>query len=276
MADRRIWLCADDYGIAPGVNAAIVDLIARGRINATSVMVVAPSLDRGAADVLAEAARAAKACIGLHLTLTAPFRALTGPVRLLQNPTFLDLPATLHATLRRRFDAVELRAEIAAQVMAFGKMFGRAPDFIDGHQHVQLFPQIRDAVLAVAKADAPGAWLRQCVSVQSLQTRLGDPKGLLIDFLSRTFRRRASALGIATNAAFAGTYAYRPDADFAALFPRFLRALPDGGLVMCHPGRVDAELERLDPLTHLRAREYAYLGSAEFPQVLANAGIALA
>jgi hypothetical protein len=258
------------------VNTAIRDLIAQRRVNATSVMVVAPSLDRNAADSLAETARAAKACLGLHLTLTAPFRALTGPVRLLQNPTFLDLPATLRATLRRRFDAAELRAEVAAQLMAFGKVFGRAPDFIDGHQHVHLFPQIREAVLAVAKADAPGAWLRQCGSVQPLQTRLGDPKGLLIDFLSRAFRRRASALGIATNTAFAGTYAYRPDADFAALFPRFLRALPDGGLVMCHPGAVDAELERLDPLTHLRAREYAYLGSAEVLQVLANAGIALA
>ena len=37
---RRIWLCADDYGIAEGVNRAIRDLIARGRLNATSVMVV--------------------------------------------------------------------------------------------------------------------------------------------------------------------------------------------------------------------------------------------
>jgi predicted glycoside hydrolase/deacetylase ChbG (UPF0249 family) len=34
---RHIWLCADDYGIAPGVNTAIRDLIARGRLNATSV-----------------------------------------------------------------------------------------------------------------------------------------------------------------------------------------------------------------------------------------------
>ena len=40
---RRIILCADDYGIAPGVNDAIRDLVARGRLNATSVMVVAPS-----------------------------------------------------------------------------------------------------------------------------------------------------------------------------------------------------------------------------------------
>ena len=48
-APRRIWLCADDYGIAPGVNAAIRDLVARGRLNATSVMVVAPSFSRAEA-----------------------------------------------------------------------------------------------------------------------------------------------------------------------------------------------------------------------------------
>ena len=44
-AGRQIWLCADDYGISRSVNAAIRDLIVRGRINATSVMVAAPNFD---------------------------------------------------------------------------------------------------------------------------------------------------------------------------------------------------------------------------------------
>ena len=45
-APRRIWLCADDYGLSPGVNRAIRDLIGRGRLNATSVMVVGPAIGR--------------------------------------------------------------------------------------------------------------------------------------------------------------------------------------------------------------------------------------
>ena len=45
-SSRRIWLCADDYGISPGVNRAIRDLIKRGRLNATSVMMVAPAIGR--------------------------------------------------------------------------------------------------------------------------------------------------------------------------------------------------------------------------------------
>ena len=50
-------------------------------------------------------------------------------------------------------DHAALVNEIAAQLRMFVHTFGRAPDFIDGHQHVHLFPQIRDAVLEVAKAE---------------------------------------------------------------------------------------------------------------------------
>jgi hypothetical protein len=56
--------------------------------------------------------------------------------------------------------------------------------------------------------------------------------------LSYRFRRRAAALGLRTNPAFAGTYEFDDAADFAALFPRFLERLPDGSVVMCHPGFV--------------------------------------
>src|SRR6266481_944306 len=124
---RRIWLCADDYGISPGVNRAIRDLIERGRLNATSVMVVGPAIGRDEVDALCNAASHRPRCaIGLHATLTAPFR-----------------PLTMHF---RPLD---------------GGMFGRAPDFVDGHQHVQLYPQIRDAFLAAVKDAAPSARVRQ-------------------------------------------------------------------------------------------------------------------
>ena len=49
---RRIWLCADDYGISTSVNMAIRDLVVRRRLNATSVMVVAPSFHRVGGDAL--------------------------------------------------------------------------------------------------------------------------------------------------------------------------------------------------------------------------------
>jgi predicted glycoside hydrolase/deacetylase ChbG (UPF0249 family) len=274
---RRIWLCADDYGIAPGVNTAIRDLIVRGRLNATSVMVHAPSCSRSEAVSLSILNTMSKrAAIGLHVTLTAPFRPASENFKPLKHGAFLPLKQLLRVAVMGKLDAPSLAAEVSAQFKAFQNLFGRAPDFVDGHQHVHLFPQIRDAVLAATKQHAPQAWVRQCGRRIALRKRLADRKGLLLDYLSREFRRRAERLGIRTNPGFAGTYDFGTSQPFAELFPRFLDDLPDGGLVMCHPGVVDAELERLDPLTTLREQELAYFNGDEFLAVLARHNVALA
>lgn len=279
----RITLCADDYGISPAVDLAIRDLVVRDRLNATSVMVVAPSFGRAEARALAALNSAAplnsvapRVAIGLHLTLTAPFRPLSPGFAPLRDGAFPPLGTMLRLAITRRFAREALEAEIACQLQAFQDAFGRAPDFVDGHQHVHVFPQIADALLAMVKERAPEAWVRQCGRVLPLAARLADRKGLLLDLLSHHFRRRAATLGVRTNPAFAGTYRFDAAADFAALFPRFLEGLPDGSLVMCHPGFVDDELQRLDSLTTLREKEYAYFAGDQFPGVLAARGVALA
>jgi predicted glycoside hydrolase/deacetylase ChbG (UPF0249 family) len=131
-------------------------------------------------------------------------------------------------------------------------------------------------LLQVVKDMAPDAWVRQCARAIPLAARFADRKGLLLDIFSYRFRHRAAALGLRTNPAFAGTYEFGDDADFAALFPHFLDGLPDGSVVMCHPGFVDAELRRLDPLTTLREKEYAFLASDAFPALLNARGLVLA
>jgi predicted glycoside hydrolase/deacetylase ChbG (UPF0249 family) len=279
----RIWLCADDYGISGAVDTAIRDLVVRGRLNATSVMVVSPSFSRSeaAALIALNAATplnsvAPRVAIGLHLTLTAPFRPLSPRFAPLPGGAFPPLATMLRHTVMRRLERDALVAEIASQLQTFRATFGRAPDFVDGHQHVHVFPQIGEALLDVVQASAPDAWVRQCGRVVPLAARFGDAKGLLLDVLSHRFRRRAAALGVRTNSAFAGTYHFDDAADFATLFPRFLPGLRDGSVVMCHPGFVDAELRRLDTLTTLREKEYAFLAGDEFPAVLAAQGVALA
>jgi predicted glycoside hydrolase/deacetylase ChbG (UPF0249 family) len=273
---RRIIVCADDYGISIGVNTAIRSLIAHRRINAASVMVAAPGFHRSDAVSLAMLnAGSPHAAIGLHVTLTAPFKPLTAGYAPLRDGAFLPLQTTLARALARRLRAETLRDEIAAQFDAFQAAFHRPPDFVDGHQHVHLFPQVRDALLAAVKARAPQAWVRQCRRNLPLRERFADRKGLLLDALSRGLRRRARTLGLRTNPAFAGTYDYSAPADFGALFPRFIETLPDGGVVMCHPGFVDGELARLDPLTDQREREHAFLAGDDFPAVLAAGGVTL-
>jgi predicted glycoside hydrolase/deacetylase ChbG (UPF0249 family) len=275
---RKLWLCADDYGISPAVNRAIRDLIGRGRINATSVMVTAPSFS--AAEGLALSGLGGpdgRAAIGLHVTLTAPFRPATRTYRpVAPDGAFLSLSHTLATGLLRRLDPDALATEAESQFAAFRSAFGQSPDFVDGHQHVHLLPQVSDAVLAVMKRNAPGAWIRQCGRTVPLWQRGGDPKGLLLDVLSARLRRRSAAGGIRTNPAFAGTYNFRRAADFEALFDSFLQNLPDGGLVMCHPGFADAELRRLDEFTTMREQEHAFFAGERFPALLAAHGIALA
>ncbi len=272
----RIWLCADDYGISPSVNAAIRELILRGRLNATSIMVAAPHLGADEADALDLLNSGEKrAALGLHVTLTAPFKPLSADFTPLSRGHFPPLQKMMRAAVTRRLNPERLTIEIATQVEAFVMAFGRPPDFVDGHQHVHLFPQVRDAVLKVVAQAAPDAWVRQCGRPRSAR-RLKDRKELLLDVLSIGFRRKARQLGVATNPAFAGAYDFAGKTGYAALFARFLAGLPDGGLIMCHPGSVDAALQRLDPLTHQREREFAFFNSAEFPRLLAEHGATLA
>ena len=267
---RRIWLCADDYGISPGVNRGIRELIEHGRLNATSVMVVGPAVGRDEVAALQAAiAKSARCAIGLHATLTAPFRPLTMHFRPLDGGMFLHFRKLLRSSLWRRLDAEIVRAEVATQLAAFRGMFNRAPDFVDGHQHVQLYPQLRDGFLAAVKEKAPGAWVRQARRNLPLRQRLGSPKALLLDYLSTQFRRRAAQAGVAFNPAFSGAYDYSREPDYGALMRAFLDRLPEDGVVMCHPGFVDEILVGLDPLTVTRETEFAYLAGEDFPRLLA-------
>jgi chitin disaccharide deacetylase len=272
----RLRLVADDYGISPAVNRAIRDLIARGRLNATSVVVGTPSFGKTEADALAGVAKG-RAAIGLHFTLTAPFRPLSGGFRpAASDGSFLSLRQMLARGLSRTLDGRAAAVEAEHQIEAFRGAFGRPPDFIDGHQHVHLLPQIGDALLAVMKQRTPAAWVRQCGRTSPFLKRGSHAKAHLLDLLSRRMRSRSAAAGVPTNPGFAGAYNFGRRSSYDAVFASFLDHLPDGGVVMCHPGFVDAELERLDHLTAMREEEYAFFAGERFPKLLAERGFALA
>ncbi|MFZ0767370.1 ChbG/HpnK family deacetylase [Bradyrhizobium sp.] len=274
--NRRIWLCADDYGISPGVNRAIRDLIENGRLNATSVMVVGPAIGRDDVSALKTAAQANPSCaIGLHATLTAPFRPLTMHFRPIEGGLFLPHTRLLRRGLMGRLDVELIHTELTVQLAAFVDLFGRPPDFVDGHQHVQLFPAVRDAFLAAVKEAAPNAWIRQCGRDRPWMQRLDSPKALVLDILSAQFRRRATRAELNFNPAFAGAYDFSKEPEFGALMRQFLRGMPEAGVVMCHPGIVDDVLISLDPLTTQREREYDFFRGEHFLPLLAASEVTL-
>ncbi|GGF82753.1 hypothetical protein GCM10007301_48590 [Azorhizobium oxalatiphilum] len=266
---KRIVICADDYGIAPGVSEAIRALLAERRINATSVMTVLPDLFQEA-DLLLPMT-GGQASIGLHITLTGNFEPLTHGFK---GKTFPSLGKLMALSFARRLDPVNVKAEVETQFLAFEEAFGRPPDHVDGHQHVHLLPVIREAVIETTRRRAPQAWVRDCTPASDALQGL-DPKGRFIGFLARGFAEQAKAAGLATNRGFAGAYNFKMGTNFGRVLTHFLNGLEDGGLVMVHPGLVDDALVKRDPLTRPREAEYEVLAGAQLPQILLATGAQL-
>lgn len=269
---RHVTICADDYAISPGVSAAIRALIAARRINATSVMTTFAGLGPDA-QALLDAAQGTGASIGLHIAFTGTFAPLT-PAMAGEGGHFPPLGRLIGRAFARRLDPAAVKAEVEAQFAAFFGAFGRPPDHVDGHQHVHVLPVIRPIVLEATRRFAPNAWLRDVTPAPAALRGL-DLKGRLIGAFGHGFARDAARLGLRTSKGFAGAYDFGSGADFSGLLRHFLGGLPEGGLVMVHPGHLDAVLPTRDPLAGPREVEFAVLSGAQMPAILAETGVRL-
>jgi predicted glycoside hydrolase/deacetylase ChbG (UPF0249 family) len=255
----RLILCADDYGIAPGVSRAILRLLEQGRLSATSCMTGSRFWPEHAGWLrpLAE-----HCDIGLHLTLTDR----------------VPLGTLMRRAALRQIDRDAIAAELRRQLDAFQAAFERPPAFIDGHQHVHLLPVIRDAVTALwhDHAVGPQTWLRICDNRIStiLRQRVATTKTLFLAALARPLRRLAARAGIPVNDRFAGVRSFE-EKDYASLFARFTAEADGTLLVMCHPGEVDDALRAVDSLTDAREQELRFFAGDIFPALLAQRGLTL-
>ncbi len=272
---RPLIVCADDYGLAPGVSEAIAELIERGRLSATSCMSACPDWRRAAQPLRALVARV-PADIGLHLTLTDQ-PALSRAARTTWGERLPPLGRLLATALARRLPAAAVDAEIRAQLDAFEDAWGAPPDHVDGHQHVHVLPGVRDALLAELLRRYPRGrvWVRNCVEAPARCLRRGEAAGkaLFITALGLGLARRLHTAGLPCNDGFSGLHDFSAQRPFAAKMRRFLAGTGPRPLVHVHPGRVDAALRACDPLTTPRAAELDYLTSAEFVADLAAAGL---
>jgi hypothetical protein len=254
---KRIVLCADDYGQEPEIAAAIIDLIARGRISATSCLV---NFSYWAC--LAPQVRAwqAQADIGLHVNLSEGV-PLSADYRRVYGDQFMPLATLLKAAGFKQLKYEPILAEICAQLDAFGAAVGGMPAFIDGHQHVQQFPIIRTALLAAYKRYQ----LKCPIRVVNPALWGGNisqmAKAAMIRLTgSGAFARALRAERIPYNPSFAGIYCFSKHAAYRELCHGFLHRLGDGGLLMCHPGLPGGT----DVIAAARVAEYQYLSSDAF------------
>jgi predicted glycoside hydrolase/deacetylase ChbG (UPF0249 family) len=262
---RVLTLCADDFGQSAPISHGIALLARAQRLSAISCITNAPHW-REAAPLLRELP--AGVAVGLHFNLTegqplSPELARVWP----RLPSLPKLGLQSHL---RRLPLAALRVEWQAQLDAFVQATGRAPQMVDGHQHVHHLPGVRQVVL-----DGIAPMARR-PALRSTGRLLGPGfafKRFVIECSGgRALRRELTRRGVRHNVSLLGAYDFTT-ADYRGLMRRWLAQLPrEGGMLFCHPAEVAGAG---DAIGEARVRELAYLESEAFAADLAEAQVTL-
>lgn len=285
-APRTLAVCVDDFGLHGGVNQAVLALLALRRISAVSCLVDGPAWEEGAAALRAavwpEGDAEPIADVGLHLNFTELLDARS------QNPDLVrPLGALIRASHLRRLDGRALLAEVTRQFARFEAVWGHPPDFVDGHQHVHQFPQLREALAQVLRTRLEGGttavrpWLRLCRSPGWAGWRKGiglvdTLKAAVIGALGASaLARLAHQLGLPHSQRLLGVYPFDADeAGFLRRWQAWLSLVREGDLLMCHPATPSAHaLPQPDVIAASRHMEFQVLTSLAWGERLSQAGV---
>ncbi len=253
----RLILNADDFGLTPGVNRAIVELHLAGALTSTTLMA------RGAA--FAEAVARAHAHpglgVGCHVVFTdglpssppESIPSLLGPDRHAFRPS---LHAFLLAAITGRLRRDDLKREAVAQIRTLQRA-GLRVTHLDTHKHTHILPQVVGPLLEAALETGVPAIRNPFEAAWSL--RLGHTRTLRLLSVAGSRLLRRSFLGqpairsgaVRTSAGTVGISAtgrLEP-----SILRRILAALPPSGTweLVCHPGYNDADLDAVT--TRLRS-----------------------
>lgn len=258
-----ILLCADDFGMAPGINAGILDLAQEGRLSAVSCMSLGRHCSRDALDLAGMPITA-----GLHLNMTE---------RLEGYEFYQPLSRLLLNCYSRRIDPRIITHEIERQLDAYEATFGKAPDYVDGHQHVHQFPLIRDCLVEVLVRRYSGhlPWLRSTLPGEL--TGIPLPYRMLARFIGylggNSLSNLASRFGFGMNARLIGVYGFTGgEKHYRELLETWLAGALVNDLLICHPAKT------ADPSVSLgrqRIAEYSVLSDKDFPNLLKKNGLFL-
>lgn len=252
---KALCIIADGFGLSPGVDQAILQLLAAGKISGTSCMTLFGDW-KEEASLLLPVAQEMRSEIGLHLTLTT-YKPLSGV-----NP-MCKLSKRLVQCYLGGVDRFKLKRELDAQLNAFIDVIGRVPDFIDGHQHVHFLPVVREwlqerrELLISPRGTSP--WLRG--EPHSGLTQGMRPRGRLVvvEQIARGFDDEMRGIGYQVKGPLIGFYERRNPKTFRAMLERWHKKAPANAVMMCHPGHVDKVLNGRDRFISSREVEFAEL-----------------
>lgn len=254
---KQVMLCADDYALHPNVDAAIVSLIDQGRLTATSCMTLSPNW-KDAARLLTSEIQS-KADIGVHLDFTE-----------FKSELKHTLSSLIMKSLGRRLPRSKLAEAINIQLSSFEDALGRAPDYLDGHQHVHQLPQIRDVLLQaiMQRYSANLPWIR--ISRPPVQDGI---KARIIGLLGASgMAAQAGRHGLRHSKKLLGVYGFDLDSQsYRNSCQQWFAQAQSGDAFMCHPSTA-AWPE--DLIGQARVMEFDFLSSADFAEMLRHNQIA--
>ena len=267
----KVIICADDYAQSAAIDAAILTLIERGILTATSCMTLSPRWPESARQLTPQLRT--KADLGLHLDFTQFSRSMR-----------VSHPVLAVRSLTGLLSTQKVMANIKQQLDAFEDALHTPPDYIDGHLHVHQLPIIREALLTILQhryshlAPAKRPWLR--ISSPPVGSGL---KARIIHWLgAEKLKKLAAAAGFRVSPILLGVYDFQGDA--AAYQARWLHwarqlkqlAISEKDLppvLMCHPARPTQVIDPHDPIAIARMIEWQVMQSADFSAWLTMADI---
>lgn len=239
---------ADDFGIASGVNRAVLELHGGEVLTSATIMAQAAATEEAVKMALAMPTLG----VGCHIVLVdgAPVSDAHAVPTLLDGKTGLFHP-TPGSFLKRLFTArvrgSEIEAEAAAQI-ALLQSQGLRLTHIDTHKHMHMFPSVLRPVLRAARAAGIHAIRNPFEPLWSLNATVNAPEMrraeviLLRRFESR-FLRIVADEGFTTTDGTIGILA-TGTLDISAV-RALISAMPEGTFeLVSHPGYRDEQLTR--------------------------------
>lgn len=265
ISRRLVIFTADDFGLSPLLNQAVVLAHQGGLLTCASLMPGAPA----AAQALSLARQLPGLCLGVHLTLiqgraVLPPRALPHLVdasgRFPQNPVL-----TGWRYFRRPGLLPEIRRELRAQIETVLKA-GLSLWHVNSHLNLHLHPRLAPLVVDLAREyEIPALRLARedWLATLGLAPQGIFPKaahGIIFTILSRRARRLAVAAGLVVNDHLFGLthHGRLTEGHLLALLPRLRPGVTE---ICCHPAvGVDGPLRQAHS-GYLRAQEFLALMS---------------
>lgn len=253
---RSIVLIADDFGLSPAVDAGILELAECGRLSGFGCLTQLPRWFDAAKALDQVPIEAGGVQVGLHLNLSQGFGGAWHQ----------SLPVLITGAYAGLLPRDRIRESLRIQWDRFTQALGRAPDYVDGHQHVHQLPIVRDCLIELLAEEATRPWVRITAPIMAPKPAI---KGWMIAHLGAgALRRQAQRQGLKTNAAFAGVYGFdQSQTGYAYLMGEWLGAVPENTVIMCHPGHF-AHVSPDDPIASARSEELGFLSSPEFGDLL--------